>query len=608
MHNFISFIKEFRIPKKEDFSTAINSFSKRKLAIFATSLIVALVSMVLLVSKINNYFMVYVPAKGGTITEGIVGMPTLVNPVLELSDADKDLTSIIFSGLMRKMPDGTFIPDLAEVYTVSPDGITYTFSIKKNAKFHDGSSVTADDVVFTIGKIQDPLIKSPHKSGWNGVSVTKTNENTVVFTLKQPYISFMDNMTTGIIPSHIWKNISASEFGLSKYNINAIGSGPYQITSVSKNSENIPQEYQLRSFKNFTLGAPNIKYLNIISYANEKDLLKALASHSIDQAGSISPESAESVITDGYTIETATLPRMFGLFFNKANNKIFNDPVVIKSFDYAIDRDAIISKVLNGYGTVIHSPIPESIIKDTLSSDFNKARLEEANAMLDKAGWVIGQDGIRAKGGTKTVTKKVKVGKKIVTQTSVVKSGEPAVRLAFSLTTGDTPELISTTTLLKEQLAKIGAELDIKNVYETGQLNQIIRARSYEALFFGQIVNHESDLFSFWHSSQKNDPGLNISMYDNKKVDTILESIQKTPKYNDRIDDYKNLMTEFNKDTPAILIYSPRYLYATSDKLKNVELNTIHTPADRFDLIYKWYANEDHVWKIFTSSKNINNK
>ena len=602
MHNFISFIKEFRIPKKEDLNTAIASLGKVEMRIFIGALAVALICTIVIVSKINNRFMVYIPAKGGTITEGIIGMPTLVNPVLELSDADKDLTSLVFSGLMRKMSDGTFTPDLADSYKASSDGTTYTFTLKKNVKFHDGISLTADDVIFTIGKIQDPLIKSPQRNSWDGVTATKTDDYTIVFTLKKPYISFMDNMTLGIIPSHIWKNVSASEFGLSKYNINAIGSGPYQITSISKNSEGIPEEYNLKFFKNFSQGAPHIKYLNIISYANEKDLLKALTSNSIDQAGSISPENAKKVIESGYTINTATLPRMFGLFFNNANNKVLADPAVIKAIDYGVDRSVIIDQVLGGYGTPIHSPVPTSIVSDPASSDFNKSRLEEARNILTNAGWNTGADGIRAKGTTKQVTKKVKVGKKIVTQTTTVNAGGPTTRLAFSLTTGDTPELRATATLLKEQLAQIGIELDIKNIYETGKLSQIIRSRSYEALFFGQIVNHESDLYSFWHSSQKADPGLNIGMYANKNVDDILESIQKNLKYSNRLDGYRDLISEFNRVPPAVLIYSPRYLYAISDKLKNVDLDTINTPADRFAEVYQWYGNVDHVWKIFTKS------
>lgn len=599
MHKFLSFIKQFSIPKKKELRGALASFSKNEFRIFIGLLVVALAAVIFMLQKINTSFMVSIPAPGGSIKEGIVGMPTLVNPVLALSDADKDLTSIIYSGLMRRMPDGNFAPDLAQSYSMSPDGMTYTFIIKSSAKFHDGKKVTADDVIFTINKIKDPLIKSPRKTGWDGVSADKKDINTVVFTLKQPYISFIDNTTIGILPEHIWKNVTPAEFSLSNLNINAIGSGPYQISSISKSKEGIPEQYNLKRFNGFALGAPNIKYLSIISFANERDLIKALENNSIDQAGGISPENIKTLKDAGLAIHTATLPRIFGIFFNNANNKILADKNVLLALDKALGRQEIVDQVLNGYGTVIHSPVAETIIHDEKIDDYKNPSLEEARAILEKGGWIMGADGVRVRGGVSTITRTKKVGKKTVTEKVKVDNG-PITRLSFSITTGDTPELKQTVKLIKEQLEKIGVEVDTQKIYETGKLNQLIRTRQYEALFFGQIVTHESDLFSFWHSSQKNDPGLNISMYTNTTADKILETIQKTLEKESRISKYTEFINEFNKDTPALLIYSPKYLYVTLEGLNNISLDTVSTPSDRFASLYAWYAREDKVWKVFT--------
>lgn len=601
MHKFILFIKEFHIYKKKELLDAMASFSKKQFLIFVTIFVVALASMVIMLGKINSMFLVDVPVNGGTITEGIVGVPTLINPVIALSDADKDLTSLVYSGLMRKTPDGKFIPDLAESEPIiSPDGKNYTFIIKKDAKFHNGKNVTADDVIFTIEKIKDPIIKSPRKSGWDGISVSKKDDLTVVFTLAQPYISFIDNTTIGILPSSLWKNVDSNGFNLSTLNIRAIGSGPYKIKSVKKNGDGISEKYVLERFNDFTLNKPRIKYLNIISYANEKDLIKALLNHSIDQAGGISSENINDIKKGNYEIHTAVLPRIFGIFFNSNNNKIFSDQAVIEALNKTIDRQNIVDQVLGGYGSIVYSPIPEKIIPDISREEYNSTTIDEARLILDKAGWVVGADGIRTKGGTTTKTTTKKVNGKTVTETTTVKSTTPLSRLSFSLTTGDTPELKQTTLLIKEQLQKIGVEVDVSKVYETGQLNQLIRARSYEALFFGQIVNHESDLYSFWHSSQKTDPGLNIAIYNNKKVDTILESIQKILKSEDRINKYEDLAKEFNINIPAILIYSPEYLYITSPRLNNISLLNITIPSDRFLSVYTWSTDTDKIWKIFT--------
>ncbi len=597
MRKFILFIKEFHIYKKKELLDAIASFSKKQFLIFIGILFVAFISMIILLGKINAIFLVDIPIKGGSITEGIVGVPTLINPVIAMSDADKDLTSIVYSGLMRKTSDGKFIPDLAESFTISPDGTTYTFIIKKDVKFHNGTKITAEDVLFTIEKIKDPIIKSPRKMGWDGVNVNKKDDHTVVFTLAQPYISFLDNTTIGILPSSLWKNVKASEFNLSTLNTKAIGSGPYKINSVIKNKDGVSEQYKLVRFNNFSLGKPLIKNFNIISYANEKDLLKALLNNSIDQAGGITPENTENIKKGKYTIHTATLPRIFGIFFNSNKNKIFSDQVILKAFDKTLNRQEIIDDVLGGFGSIVYNPIPEKIIQSDENVNFNEKIIDETNLMLDHAGWIKGEDGIRTKGGSKTSTITKKVGNKTVTQT--VKNTTPAVRLSFSLTTGDTPELKQTTFLIKEQLAKIGAEVDIMKVYETGQLNQIIRARDYEALFFGQVINHESDLYSFWHSSQRADPGLNIAMYNNNKVDTILESVQKILNEEDRIVKYSDLEKEFKANIPALLIYSPKYLYVTSSKLNNMSFENITIPSDRFTSIYTWSADTDQVWKIF---------
>jgi peptide/nickel transport system substrate-binding protein len=599
MNNFLSYTKKFNTSNKPVLGNAIASFSKTQFTVFIISLAVATFAVLFMLIQINNTFIVEVPSEGGTITEGIIGAPTLINPVLALSDADKDLTAIVYSGLMRKGENGILIPDLADAYDVSANGLIYTFSIKKSATFQDGTPVTASDVLFTINKIQDPLIKSPRKTGWDGIVVTKKDNMTIVFTLSKPYISFMNNTTIGILPEHVWKNVTTAEFGLSILNIKAIGSGPYKIVSVSKNSDGIPQKYQLTRSPLFSLGEPHVKNFTIVSYANEKELINALVSHNIDQAGGVSAENAKLLTDNGYRISASTLPRIFGMFWNSVNNKVLADHTVISALDMALDRQAIIDQVLAGYGTIIHTPIPSTILPE--SGIYTNGTIDQANLLLDKAGWTMGTDGIRSRGGMTTVIQKItnKKTKKVTTKSLTVPSKQPSTRLEFSLTTGDTPELKQSSQLIKQQLARIGVLVDVK-IYETGPLNQLIRTRRYEALFFGQVINNESDLFAFWHSSQKADPGLNVAMYSNPSVDTLLLSAQKTLSPDVRMNKYKDFITAFNKDTPALLIYSPKYLYATSKDLDHILIGNVSVPSDRFSLIYTWYASKDRVWKIFT--------
>lgn len=592
------FLKEFHFYNKRELVYAASSFSNKQFLLFIALILVGVISLVGIVGKVNNMFLVDVPSNGGEITEGILGSPTLINPVLAFSYADKDLTSLTYSGLMRKTPEGDLIPDLALEYpSISADGTIYTFTLKEDLKFHDGKKITIDDVIFTIDKIKDPLVKSPQKTNWDGVTITKIDDKTIEFKLHQPYISFIDNTTIGILPSHLWKKVNVNEFNLNLLNSKPVGSGPYKFKSVIKDKDGVAEKYELLRFGNFALGKPLIKKINIISYASEKELIKALQGGSIDQAGGISPENALSIDKNGYKLNTATLPRVFGIFFNSSKNKIFADQEIIKILNKALDRQEIIDKVLSGYGKIIDTPIPEKIISSEVDYKFTSATIDELNEALDKAGWKLGNDGIRVKGGSSTTVVTKKVNGKTVKQT--VKTNTPEVRLSFTLTTGDAPEFKQAVAVIKDQLLKIGVEVDTRKVFETGQINQIIHARDYDALFFGQMINYESDLYSYWHSSNKNGPGLNIGMYDNKKVNSLLESVQKILKREDRLPKYEALNEEFRNSIPALMVYSPLYLYATSNRLVNLNLSNITIPSDRFSSVYLWSADTDKVYKIF---------
>lgn len=565
------------------------ALNKKERTVFYISLIVVCISFISIISKLNERFLVAIPQDGGNIVEGIIGTPTLVNPVLAVTDADKDLVALVYSGLLRKAPNGDFIPDLAESYTVSPDGTIYTFTLKDNITFHSGKNITASDVVFTINQIKDPLVKSPKSVQWQGVTVEEKDPKTVVFTLKQPYISFLDNLTTGIISMDMWKNIAPNEFSLSKLNLKGVGSGPYMIDSIDYTNEGIPTAYHLVRFKKFVLGTPHIKKITIQSFSNEKDLIQNLKNGDIDQAGGISASYAQTINPKKFSITGTTLPRSFGIFFNQGQNKVLGDKVIRQAINTGLDRKEVIDQVLKGYGASINNPITKKM-DDVSVADSQKNAID----LLEKNGWKSGIDGIREKGTVSTIT----TGKGKNKKTVQVSKG-PKSRLSFTLTTGDAPELSQTAEIIKKQMLALGIDVNIK-IYETGTLNQIIRSRNYEALLFGQVMNHESDIFAFWHSSQKNDPGLNIALYSNKSADIILEQIQKSLSLEERKKKYNDLSAIFTNDIPAVFIYSPEYIYATSNDLDLEESLNITLPSDRFSSVYLWYTEKDMVWKIFT--------
>src|ERR1035437_1814154 len=571
-----------KLPTKDQINSAINTFSKKEWTFFVVLVITLFISTLLILQSINKSLMVSIPLRGGSISEGIIGTPRFINPILANSPADLDMVSLIYSGLMRKNPDGTLSVDLAKKYDMSKDGLTYTFTLKDKIYFQDGKPVTADDIIFTVNEAKDSIIKSPRKIDWDGVTATKTNDTTIVFTLKQPYPSFLENATLGIMPSYLW---NSSVIELNDANTSPVGSGPYMIKNVAKESSGVIDSYELVPFKKFILGEPFIENLSLHFYSNEDDAINALENNVVDQISSITPLNAGILKERNYQIESSVLPRVFGLFFNQNQNHLFTDKVITNAIDQVIDKEKIIREVLYGYGVAIDEPIPPNMIAyQTPDNTNNISRdkiLQNAQNNLAKDGWSKGPDGFLQK----TTTDKSK--KKTVNT------------LEFSISTGNAGELAKAADLIKQDLSDIGIKVDVKT-FEVGNLNQsVIRPRNYDALLFGEIINHESDLFAFWHSSQRKDPGLNVAQYTNAKVDKILEDASITIDEQSRIKKYTQFEDEIKKDMPAVFLYSPNFIYVVSQNLKGLSINNITSPKDRFSNIYLWYTETQNVWKIF---------
>jgi peptide/nickel transport system substrate-binding protein len=583
MENFKNKNGIFKIPSKKEIKQVFGNFSKMEWIFLFVFTFVLLFSTLGILQKINKSFMVEIPIRGGSFSEGIIGTPRFINPVLAISEADQDMVSLVYSGLMRKTTNGALIPDLAESYTISENGLEYVFKIKENIKFHNGENITPEDIIFTIESTKDPMIKSPQKTKWENITIEKIDEKTIKFTLPRPNSSFLLNTTIGIMPSELWKN---STLELNELNINPIGSGPYKIAKTKKESSGVINYYQLNAFKDFNLQRPYINEITLRFYTNENDLINALKSGKIDQIGSVSPENAEKLKKSGYVIENSILPRIFALFFNYNEAPIFTNKVVVEAINKSINKEQIINEVLLGYGVPTSQPVPPNIapyenIALKNSSSYEDS-LNQARAILEKDGFKIGEDGI-------------------LYQTTTDKSKKSTTtKLEFSISTGNAPELSRTAEIIKENLKQIGINVNIQT-FETGNLNQeVIRPRRFETLLFGQVINHESDLYAFWHSSQRKDPGLNISMYANAKADKLLEDALVIVDENARVKKYIQFEEEIKKDKPAVFLYSPNFIYVLSKNIKGVEIEHLTNTSDRFLNVYSWYTKTDSVWKIFT--------
>lgn len=168
--------------------------------------------------------------------------------------------------------------------------------------------------------------------------------------------------------------------------------------------------------------------------------------------------------------------------------------------------------------------------------------------------------------------------------------------LKFTLTTVNQPQLVETANLLKNYWESVGALVDINAVSIT-DLKQIIKNRNYDALLYGEALGAEPDLYPFWHSSQKIYPGLNLSSYENKKVDQLLKDIRETLDESVRKQRYDQLQNAIINDAPALFLYNPDYIYWVSQKVQGIDTQKIIEPAKRFSNVTNWYIKIKRVWK-----------
>jgi len=539
-------------------------------------------SVFVLLTNANAAVTITVPSYGGTLVEGEVGPVRFINPVLALSRADEDLSALVYSGLTRALPDGTTIPDLAASYEISPDGLTYTFTLRDDLTFHDGRPLTSADVLFTTRALQNPDIKSTHRAEWEGVGVSAPDARTVVFTLPKAYAPFLHNTTIGILPEHLWGGVTPEEFPFTPLNTHPIGSGPFRVADLKTDATGSATRYELVPFEEFVLGAPYLKKITFLFFPNDAALLAALAAGRIDAAAGVSASSLDS-LPEGTRVLTQALPRIFGVFYNQNRATVLSDIAVRSALHAALDTDRLVDAVLHGYGVPLSSPIPPGTLdpaqphtpaEDTSGIAYTDETIAEATAVLARSGWTFSEeDGVWT-----NKSKRV---------------------LRFSLATADTPELAATARAVADAWRALGVDVTVQ-LYTLSELNTtVIRPRQYDALLFGEVVGRELDLFAFWHSSQRNDPGLNLALYTSSKADALLASARATIDQEERERLYRSFAERVAEDKPAAFLYAPEFIYVVPPALRGVQLGALTTPAERFINVYQWYTDTERVWSFF---------
>ncbi len=541
------------------------SLTKKERRVFISAFALFLFATIIWAVHFFYTHTVAVPAAGGDYTEGIIGQPTFINPILAGSnDVDRDLVTLLYDNLFN----------LVDHYKTSTDGKTWNITLKNNLRWSDDKPLTSDDVVFTIEAIQDLESRSPLFLTWQGVVVQRVSELEVEFNLRTPYTFFLDNLKDlKIAPKHIFSTIPNANLRLSNYNLEPIGSGPYKFVTYNKRKDGFITDYQMDINPRFASTTPFLNTFTIKFFPGTKELIQAFNSRKIDGFGDMSPKNLGELRLSNQIIEIP-MPRYYAVFLNKNSHPALQDNTVRQALFQATNKAEIIANVFQGKALSVNGPLLPIIAGYSESANALSFSVEQANALLESNGWLKNGEGIREK----------KIGKDIV-------------QLKFDLIVPQIPFLSETAELLRQQWQQIGVALNILLLNPTDITNEVIKTRNYQMILFGNILKENPDIFSFWHSSERFYPGLNLSLYENKRIDGLLESIRKNVNNESRNRDLGEIQKVITNDLPAIFLFSPTYLYIAPKSFGGLPEQGLTTAADRFLNVNQWFIKTSRVFK-----------
>jgi peptide/nickel transport system substrate-binding protein len=536
---------------------------ERFLARAALSL--AIISGIALTGHLWLSTRVTTPAVGGSYIEGALGTPQYINPLYAAgSDVESDLTRLVYSGLLRYDGEQGLVPDLAEQFTISEDQKTYTFTLKSGVTWHDGEPLTANDVVFTIAAIQNPEYHSPLAVSFTGMQVTAPDEHTVIFTLDEPFAPFLAALTVGILPAHLWEEVSPQSAPLAPMNIKPVGTGPYMFSKLVKDNRGTLRSMTLTRNPHFYRGTVYLDEITMKFYADLRELTDAVRNKNVEGASVLAAQDAQALADDGVvTLGAPRLSQFTAIFFNQKHSTILADDAVRQALNQATDRVLVAQVATGTYGSPIISPLLPGMAGYTPDTTVPTPDTESAKALLESKNWTFAQGAtVRSNGATP---------------------------LSFTITTLDSPDLIAAAQELERQWEAIGASVDVAVIDEYTLQTDSIKNHNYDALLAGERYGAYPDLYPFWHSSQTVYPGLNLGGFANRKVDTAIETARTSTDPAKTIEANQLFAASFAEEIPAIMLYQPSYLYGVSPKLSNTTVAAVTTPSDRFTNVEQWY-------------------
>ena len=532
-------------------------------------------SLVVQTRALGNYYLNDKPVPGGTYTEGILGTFTNANPLYATDPVDSSVSHLVFSGLLKLDSENLLTGDLADSWQVDASGLNYTVHLHKGLTWQDGKPLTASDVVFTYQTIQNPDAKSPLYSSWQGITVTAIDVNTVNFNLPNPLSSFPYSLINGIVPQHLLKAVPLEQLRSVSFNsANPIGAGPFKWSAIEVSGDtpdHREEQIALLPFDKYVRGAPKLSKFIIKSFHDEKNLLTSFRHQELNGAAGLSalPDGLKTN-SNVYEYDIPVLGET--MVFFKTTSPLLSDVRVRQALTMATNRDAIINKL--GYPVI---GADEPVLKSQFAYDRTQAELgfdvAGANKLLDEAGWAVGTDGIRSKGG---------------------------VALSLALYSQDNPDYVQVSKQLQKQWKAVGVEAQLNIESATDLQTKQLDTHAYDVLLYGIEIGVDPDVFAYWDSTQadvRSQSRLNFSEYKSATADAALESGRTRLDPTLRAIKYQPFLKAWRADAPAVALYQPRFLYITRGQVFGFTPTGVSSSVDRYANVNNWMIREDKLPK-----------
>ncbi|UGY94638.1 ABC transporter substrate-binding protein [Streptomyces gobiensis] len=466
-----------------------------------------------------------------SLVVGIAQEPDTLSPLLGYG---KDGNSKIFDGLLRHDAAMKLQPALArELPEVSDDGKTYTYTLRDGVRFSDGKPFTAADVVFTYETILDSKTNNPSRGELDALkSVTAKGKDTVVFTLKYPYAAFAERTVLPIASRAV---AGKQDINTGAYNTKPIGTGPYTLTNWSKG-----EKLTFQANPRYWGGEPEVKKFTMAVIKDDDVRATRLRTGDLDGA-ILPPNLARTFGRDSGKKTLNAKTNDFRGVTLPTENKVTGDKAIRRALDIAVNRTAMVDKILDGAGQAAYGPVP------TDSPWFAKGTerpydLDAARKILDDAGWKPGKNGVR------------------------VKDGQQA---GFTLFYPSGDKLRQEHALAFASDAK---QAGIKVTVNSASWEIIEPAMKHDAVLAGggNPADPDFDLYNLLHSSLAGDGFNNMARYANKAVDQQLEQARRTNTGSERKAAYDTVQKELRDDPGYVFLTHVDHVYVMNDSWKNV--------------------------------------